>query len=352
MHRPTVVIYRPVDETGATTRALEAAGCHVINESIDLPGARLTDPIRRTDVLMGATFRGGVMDGEFLATFPNLRLVSKYTIGYDDVDLAAASALGIAVSHCPTEANWGGVAEGTIALILTLLKRVRERDRHVKAGHWRTEALRGTYLGARADGHAGVTIGIIGLGRTGSRVAELLRPWRVRLVASDPYVDDARFAELGVERAELGDLLRVCDVVTLHCALTPETMNLIGPRELASMQPTAVLVNTARGAIVDLPALVAALEADAIGGAALDVFPLEPLPADANVRSLGDKVLLSPHMVAANAGGTLTAAVPWALDATLDALRGRLPERVVNPEVARHWLERFAACPLIGDGGQ
>jgi hypothetical protein len=95
------------------------------------------------------------MDREFLSLSPSLRLVSKYTIGVDDVDVDAASALGVLVTHCPTEANWGGVAEGALALMLTVLKRVRERDRHVKAGGWRDPPIYGTYVGKRADGYAG-----------------------------------------------------------------------------------------------------------------------------------------------------------------------------------------------------
>ena len=347
------MIYRPVDETDGTRQTLAASGCDVLVESIDLPGVALPQRAGLADVLMGATFRGGVMDAEFLSQFPNLRLVAKYTIGFDDVDVDAATALGIAVSHCPTEANWGGVAEGAVALLLALLKRVRERDRQVKRGGWRDESLRGIYLGARGDGYPGVTIGIVGLGRTGSRLVELLAPWRTRLVATDPYVDAARFVELGVERLDLDELLTTADVVSLHCSLTHETRNLIGARELGRMKRGAMLINTARGALVDTEALVTALESEALAGAALDVFADEPLPTDAAVRRLDDRILLSPHMVAANVGGTLAAAVPWGLEATLDALRGTLPERTVNPEVAEAWRARFGAKPLLpAVGGQ
>ena len=129
------------------------------------------------------------MDRAFLTISPQLRLVGKYTIGVDDVDVEAASALGVLVTHCPTEANWGGVAEGALALMLALLKRIRERDRLVKAGGWREPPIYGTYVGKRADGYAGITIGIVGLGRAGGRVADLLRPWGARVLAADPYVE-------------------------------------------------------------------------------------------------------------------------------------------------------------------
>jgi phosphoglycerate dehydrogenase-like enzyme len=287
------------------------------------------------------------MDREFLSLSPRLRIVAKYTIGVDDVDVDAANALGVLVTHCPTEANWGGVAEGTLALILTLLKRIRERDRHMKEGGWREPPIYGTYLGKRADGYPGITIGIVGLGRAGSRVADLLAPWRARVLAADPYVEPAKFARHGALRVDLDTLLRESDVVTLHCNLTAETRGLIERRRLALLKPTAVLVNTARGAVVDLDALCDALEARALAAAALDVFPDEPVPRDARILKLGDRVLLSPHMVAANQGGTLGAAIPWAARAVLAALRGELPDCIYNTETVSKWQGRFGGRSLL-----
>jgi phosphoglycerate dehydrogenase-like enzyme len=288
------------------------------------------------------------MDREFLSISPRLRVIAKYTIGVDDVDVDAASALGVLVTHCPTEANWGGVAEGALALILTVLKRSRERDRQVKAGGWREPPIYGTYLGRRSDGYPGVTIGIVGLGRAGSRVADLLRPWKVRLLAADPYVELEKFARHGAERVDLDTLLRESDVVTLHCNLTAETRGLLDRRRLALLKPTAVLVNTARGAVVDLAALCDALEARALAAAALDVLPEEPPPPDSRVLSFGDRVLLSPHMIAANQGGTLGAAIPWAARSVLAALRGELPDSVYNTEAIAKWQARFGGRSLLG----
>src|SRR5690606_21578656 len=140
---------------------------------------------------------------------------------------------------------WGGVAEGTLGLMLAFMKKLPERDRHVKTGGWRDTRLQGRYLGRRGDGYAGMTIGIVGLGRIGSRVAELLAPWRVRLIGTDPYVDAAGFALRNVERVDFKTLLRESDVVTLHCNLTAETRGLLGAAELASMKPESLLINTA-----------------------------------------------------------------------------------------------------------
>ena len=301
---------------------------------------------RDVDALLGATFRGQ-MDREFLTLSPRLRLVAKYTICVDDVDVDGASSLGIIVTHCPTEANWGGVAEGAVALILAVLKRIRERDVQVKSGGWREPPIYGTYVGKRADGHAGITIGIVGLGRAGARVADLLKPWGARVLAADPYVEAAKFAQHGVERVDLETLLRAADVVTLHCNLTAETRGLIDGRRLALLKPTAVLVNTARGAVVDLDALCAALDSGALAAAALDVLPEEPPRRDARLLALGDRVLLSPHMIAANQGGTLGAAIPWAADAVLAALRGEVPPRVYNTDAVAKWRARFGDQPLL-----
>jgi phosphoglycerate dehydrogenase-like enzyme len=346
LSRPKILVYRPVDESGASHRLLETAGCDVVvaPPGADLPA--LAALASGADVLLGATFRG-YMDHSFLTISPRLRLVGKYTIGVDDVDVEAASALGVLVTHSPTEANWGGVAEGTLALMLAVLKRIRERDRHVKAGGWREPPIYGTYVGKRGDGYAGITIGIVGLGRAGSRVAELLKPWGARVLAADPYVDAGKFARHGVERTDLETLLRESDVVTLHCNLTAETRSLIDRRRLALLKPTAVLINTARGAVVDLDALCDALEARMLAAAALDVLPDEPIPRDARILTLGDCVLLSPHMVAANQGGTLGAAIPWAAEAALAALRGELPERIYNTEAVTRWQSRFGGKSLL-----
>jgi phosphoglycerate dehydrogenase-like enzyme len=326
---------------------MTAAGCDVVVATADQTSAEIAVAARAADALLGATFRGGVMDRSFLEGIANLRVVAKYTIGVDDVDVDAATEFGILVTHCPTEANWGGVAEGTVAMLLALLKKVRERDRHVKLGGWRADELQGVYCGARGDGYPGITVGIVGLGRVGGRVAELLRPWRMRLLAHDPYIPAETFTRHGVEAVGLRELLGACDVVTLHCNLTRDTRGLIDAARLESMKPGAVLINTARGPVVELEALCDALESGRVGAAALDVLPIEPPPAGSRVLGLGDRVLLFPHMVAANQGGTLGTAIPWATAAVLAALRGEVPEHVYNGEAVRQWRQRFGGWSLL-----
>ena len=346
-----ICIYLPVDESGESHRRLESAGCAVL-----LGDARWRTGVDRESVLrlargahvlMGSTIRGAPVDAAFLDELPELRLISKYTIGVEDIDLEAATERGVLVTHCPTEANWGGVAEGTLAMMLTLLKRLRERDRQVRQGGWRDPGLVGRYVGSRQDGFPGLTIGIVGLGRIGARVADLLAPWRVRLLGVDPHVELAKFVHHNVERVDLDTLLRDADVVSLHCDLTSETRGLIGAAQLARMKRGAILINTARGVLVDIDALADTLDAGALAGAGLDVLPEEPPPPGSRLIRMDDRVLLSPHMVAANDRGTLHAAIPWATDAALAALAGRVPEHVANVAAIPRWRERFEGKPLV-----
>ena len=336
-----------MEGSGDSLRTIAAAGSEVIVAPPDASRDELVALARRADVLLGATFPRGRLDRELLEASPTLRLVARYTIGVDDVDVEVATGLGVLVTYAPTEANWGGVAEGAVALILAMLKRLRERDRHVKAGGWRDPPFYGTYLGARADGYPGITIGIVGLGRAGGRVAELLKPWRVRVLATDPYVEPARFAACGAQPVPLEALLRAADVVTLHCNLTAETRGLIDAQRLGLLKPTAIIVNTARGAILDVDAVVSAIEGGRLAGAALDVLPEEPPARTSKLLGLGDRVLLTPHMIAANSGGTLGPAIPRATAAVLAALRGEIPEDVYNTAAIDKGRTRFAVQPLI-----
>jgi phosphoglycerate dehydrogenase-like enzyme len=168
-----------------------------------------------------------------------------------------------------------------------------------------------------------------------------LQGWDVRVIACDPYVGDDIFAACGVERADYDTLLRTADVVSFHVTLTRETRHMLGASQLDSMKPSAVLLNTSRGAVVDEPALIAALQADRIAAAGLDVFEDEPLAADNPLRGLGEKVLLSPHMISSNLGGGLAPGIAWATRSVLAALRGQVPDNVFNKDVIPRWQARF-----------
>jgi glyoxylate reductase len=263
-----------------------------------------------------------VDDPLFDAAGADLRIVANFGVGYDSVDVEAATRRGIVVANTPdvlTEAT----AELTVALMLALLRRVAEGDRLVRrGGDW---ALAPTFM--LGEGLAGKTLGIVGLGRIGREVARLADAFGMRVVhtrGSGPY------EELPLER-----LLAEADVVSLHVPLTPETRHLIGRDELRLMKPSAVVVNVARGPILDEAALVEALESGEIAGAALDVYEHEP-EVSAALLDL-ENVVLTPHLgssthAARDAMGMLCAD---ALEAVL--LENRLPENAVNPQA---WSSR------------
>jgi len=346
---PKVFIFAPADETGECHRRIEAAGCSLVlgEASWHTPKGNNEDQMcAMADgavALVGTSIRSSPITRRIMqAAGPGLRVVSKYTVGVDDVDVDAATDMGIMVTHAPTESNWGGVAEGTMAMMLALLKKVRERDEAMKAGGWRSPGLTGTYLGHRlSDDYPGVTIGIIGLGRIGRRVADLLAPWRVRILACDPYVEPSRFVIHNCRAVDLPTLLGESDVVSLHVTLTSETRGFFGAKEFAMMKPTAVFINTSRGQAVDEAAFAKALAEGRIAAAASDVFEDEPLPKNSPLLKLGHKVLLSPHMVTSNARSGLYPGVLWATRSVLRILKGEVPDNVFNTEVIPRWRERF-----------
>ncbi len=351
MARPKVLIFAPADK--ASHARLEAAGCELAlgaaswstpqgNSESELAGMAAN-----ADALAGTSIRSSRISREVLRASPRLRIVAKYTVGVDDVDVKAATDMGILVTHAPTEANWGAVAENTLATMLLLLKKLVQRDRAVRDGGWRNPAMQGAYVGAREDGYAGITIGIIGLGRIGGRFAQLLRPWRARVLAHDPYIASQRFVEHGVESVDLPTLLAQSDVVSIHALLTDETRHMIGRAQLRLMKPTAYLQNNARGGIIDEAALIEALREGRIAGTALDVFEREPLPADSPLFALGDRVLLSPHMAASCHRAGLHQGYEWATDDVLTALRGAVPAHVFNSEAIAAWRARFEGRNLL-----
>ena len=355
MAKARVFVFAPADDTGESYHRLEALGCHLTygKASWATPQGNNEEEMCRmaTDVdgMIGTSIRSSPITRKVMQSSETLRIVAKYTIGVDEVDVEAATEMGILVTHAPVESNWGGVAETTMAMMLAMLKKLREKDAFVKEGGWRTESLAHTYVGSRAsDGYEGITVGIVGLGRVGGRFAELLRPWGVRLLAYDPYIPDSQFTDHGAQAVDLETLLRKSDVVSLHVVLTGETRGMIGASEIGLMKPSAVLVNTSRGPVVDETALAKALREEAIGGAALDVFEEEPLPWGSQLRELGDRVLLSPHMSASSTGSAgLGLGIQWATESLVKALKGETPDHVFNREAIPRWLERFSGRSLI-----
>ncbi len=207
MSKPKVLIFARREEPPETIKALEDLGCEIVFGKYDwqLPRAgnmedEVVEAARDAVALMGTSIRHTPITRRILQASQRLRLVAKYTVGVDDIDTEAATDLGVMVCHAPTESNCFGVAETTVTFMLALFKKLRERDADVRAGKWRELHNFAYYVGSRAsDGFPGQTIGLVGLGRIGTRVAQLLAPWRARIIAYDPYVPPAHFLTHGVQ---------------------------------------------------------------------------------------------------------------------------------------------------------
>ncbi|MEE8333737.1 MAG: NAD(P)-dependent oxidoreductase [Alphaproteobacteria bacterium] len=348
MPNPKIFVFAPADQSADSHERMEKFGCELTigKAGWHTPqGDNEADMIaisKDCDALMGTSIRSSPITRNIMAANPDLRIVAKCTVGTDDIDVAAATEMGILVCHAPTESNCYGVAEGTVAMMLARMKQTVARDRTVKGGEWRDPSLMGRYLGKReTDDYPGLTLGIIGLGRIGSRVCELMAPWRMRIIACDPYVPDEKFIRFGAEKVDLDTLLAESDIVSMHCVATPETRELMNAGKFAKMKPDAVFINTSRGANVDETALAEALDKDVIAGAAIDAFQDEPISTDSPLRGLGDKITLSAHMVSSNVGSGIGPGYRWATQAVLKALSGEVPNNVFNPEVIERWKERF-----------
>lgn len=263
------------------------------------------------------------VDGALLAASPALRVVSSCSVGVDHVDLAAATARGIPVGHTPgvlTETT----ADLAFALLLAAARRVGEGDRFVREGRWTPERSWEPDLLLGRDVH-GASLGLVGLGPIGCAVARRAAGFGMRVLGWSR----TRREVPGVIFTGLPELLASVDFVSLHLALVPETRHCIGRAELAAMRPGSILVNTARGGLVDESALVEALRAGPLAAAGLDVFEVEPLPAESPLRRLGN-VVLTPHVGSASLA-TRARMADLAVENLLAGLAGRRLPHCANP---------------------
>lgn len=273
-----------------------------------------------------------IVSGEILAQAPALRAVIFPTIGTETIDLAAADRLGIIVGHGPTPENFNSMAESTVMLMLTLSYDLHEKERILRESLARPKMTKAQML-------MGKTVGLIGLGRIARAVVARLTGWGVRILAVRREVH-TETPLAGVEIVSLDELLRQSDFVSIHATLNAETRHMIGAAQLAMMKPSAFLVNTSRGGIVDEAALVEALASHRIAGAALDAFDLEPLPVDSPLRAL-DNLILTPHMVGSTRE-VYEAIPPTLLENIERIMRGEMPLYCRNPWSEAAWRVRLA----------
>ena len=279
-----VVVADKVDEGGLALLA-QAPGIEVV-KAIKNP-AKLKEALPAAHALLVRSETK--VTAEILALAPQLRVIGRAGIGVDNIDVDEATRRGVAVFNAPG-GNTASAAEHTLGLLLALERKIPWADASMRRGEWDRARFQGNEL-------RGKVLGVVGLGRIGAHVAKLARAIGMQVLAYDPYLTQARAQELQVELVALDAMLPRVDVVTLHLPLGKDTRNLIDRRRLALMKPSAVLLNCARGGLVDEGALVEALAQGKLGGAAIDVFETEPLPADSPLRK-AERVILTPHLAA------------------------------------------------------
>ena len=299
-----------------------------------LKGNELADAIAGADAVLVRS--ATQITRESLARANGLKVIGRAGVGVDTIDVEAATERGIAVLTAPA-GNTISAAELTLALTLALARRVSAADRSMKSGQWDRKSFSGMEL-------YGKTLGLIGAGRIGGEVAKRARAFGMQVVAYDPFLIAERALALGIERAELDEVLRRADVVSLHVPLTEATSGLLGERELALMKPTAVIVNAARGGVVHEDVLLRALKDKRIAGAALDVFEQEPLPGDHPLRSL-DNVVLTPHLGASTAEAQQNVALEIAEAVRAALIDGDLARAVNAPGLGGEEMRRLR--PLL-----
>lgn len=317
--RPTIVVtdYNFPD-LSLETAVLEQGGCDIVGHHCSTE-AELMAAVARADAVITQFAR---INARVIGAMARARAIVRYGIGVDNVDLDAARAHGLPVSNIPDYCI-DEVADHTLAFILGLTRQVVTHTADLRAGQWR---LAVPVSGMRALREQ--TVGVVGFGRIGREVVGRLRAFKCRVLVHDPVVAAGDIAAAGATAVALQDLLAQADIVSLHCPSSAATRRLIRAETLAGMKRGALLVNVARGDLVDTPDLVQALQTGQLAAAALDVFDPEPLPADHPLRSL-QNVIVAPH-IASVSPTAVRALREGAASRALAAAMGGLPPNIVN----------------------
>lgn len=299
-------------------------------EATDLDHDGLREALRGVDgVLIRSTT---TLDRSVLEGQTRLKVIGRAGVGVDNIDVQAATEQGIAVFNAPS-GNTASAAELTLALILAAMRKVAAADRSMRAGEWDRKRFKGAEL-------LGKTLALVGAGRIGGEVARRARAFGMTIIAHDPYLQEERARQLEIETVSLEEAMRRGDVISLHVPLTDATRGLIGAEQMALMKPTAVIVNAARGGVLDEDALADVLRQGRIAGAALDVYATEPLPADHPLRSL-DGVVMTPHIGAATREAQHNVAHEVAQSVRHALLTGDVSRAINGPAVSDDLMRRL-----------
>lgn len=325
MSKPRVFVTRIIPDRGLR-KVLEQTDATVWEDELPPPRSVLLEWASQADGLL--TLLTDKIDAELMDAAPKLKVVANFAVGFDNFDVPAATQRGILMTNTP-----GVLTDTTADLAFTLLmacaRRIAEGRDYAKNGHWRTW---GPMLLMGQDIH-GATLGIAGIGRIGLAMARRASGFGMRILYHDAMRSEIAERELGAVKVSKEELLAQSDFVSLHVPLTPETRHYIDAAALRQMKPNAILINTARGPVVDTMALYEALKAQQIFGAGLDVTDPEPLPADHPLYTL-DNALIVPHIASASFE-TRSQMAEMAADNLLAGLAGALPPNCLNPEALR-----------------
>jgi glyoxylate reductase len=326
MDKPKVYITRRIAQE-ALDMIGQVAEMEIWPQELPPPYELLLEKVRDVDGLL--VLLPDRIDAALMEAAPRLRVISNLAVGYDNVDIPGATKRGILVGNTPgvlTETT----ADFAFALLMAAARRVVEADAFTRGGRWQTW---GPMIMLGQDIHH-ATLGIVGLGRIGIEVARRARGFGMKVLYHDQQRRGEEERQLGVEYvSELSALLSSSDFVSLHLPLSPQTYHLIGAAELAAMKPTAVLVNTSRGPIVDQQALYEALKSRQIFAAAIDVTEVEPIPPRDPLLTL-DNLIITPHIASASFA-TRTSMATMAAANLIAGLNGQVPPHCVNPEAVR-----------------
>jgi len=322
-----VLVTDDIDDEGVAL--LTAEPSLRVDEVPTLPKEELLQRVADYDAIVGRSATR--ISAELLQRAARLRVIGRAGVGVDNIALDVATALGVAVINAPA-GNTIAVAELFFGVALSLLRHLPRAHASMRDGRWDRADLLGSELKGR-------TLGIVGLGRIGSEVATRAHAFGMDVVAYDPYVSDARFETLRVRRASsLDALVAETSLLTVHAPLTDETAGMIGRREIARLAPGSIVVNLARGGIVDEAALAAALESGQLRGAAVDAFSVEPLPATHPLRR-APNIVLTPHIGASTVEAQRNVAVDVCAAVRDALLRGELSRSINVASVDGHWRE-------------
>jgi D-3-phosphoglycerate dehydrogenase len=325
----------------ATLKALPNGGGTVINLPLRGPDGKIPDAVADADILVSG---GAVIDEGIASQLRQVRFVVRPYVGYDDIDVDALTRHGIIFANVP-DAFIEEVANHTMALILAVNRRLLEADRFARSGRWPAGARnREDVTPIRRP--SALTLGLVGFGNIARLVAERARPFGFQMVATDPFVSAEVAEAMDVSLLSMEQVLSQADILSVHVFLSAATRHLIDAERLALMKPTAYLINTSRGPVIDEAALIAALQSGKLAGAGLDVMEVEPLAADSPLLGLSN-VILTPHIASYSIEGDRQhqARTAQIINQVVD---GALPERkvVVNKDLYDALAEELKAAPL------